>query len=128
MIKDREIDGIVEIVSATVTGSSVEGTQLSLTGEFRVNQGQGLIGDNRVPAKDLTAVVLVEAGRVRVSSLSGLYGTIHMNESKALVSFLEAGPWVEMGHCRNDDCRRPAAASRKYRHVGTAVAYAGWLA
>ncbi|HSL02690.1 MAG TPA: AsmA-like C-terminal domain-containing protein [Nitrospiraceae bacterium] len=96
VMKDREIDGIVEIVAATVTGSWVEGTQLSLTGEFRVNRGQGLIGDNRVPAKDLTAVVSVETGRVKVSKLNGLYGTIHMNESKALISFLEAGPWVEM--------------------------------
>jgi uncharacterized protein involved in outer membrane biogenesis len=96
VIKDREIDGTVEIVSATVTGSSVEGAQLLLTGEFNVQQGQALIGDNRVPAKDLTAVVSVEAGRVKVSSLNGLYGTIHMNESKALISFLDAGPWVEM--------------------------------
>ena len=96
VIKDREIDGIVEIVSATVTGSSVAGPQLSLTGEFRVKQGQALIGESRVPAKDLTAVVSVEAGRLRVSNLSGLYGTIHMSESKALVSFLEAGPWLEM--------------------------------
>jgi uncharacterized protein involved in outer membrane biogenesis len=96
VMKDREIDGIVEVVSATVTGSSIEGTQLSLTGEFRVQQGQALIGESRVPAKDLAAVVSVEAGRLRVSNLSGLYGTIHMNESKALVSFLEAGPWLEM--------------------------------
>ena len=96
VIQDRQIDGIVEIVSATVTGSSVAGTQLSLTGEFRVKQGQALIGDSRVPAKDLQAVVSVEPGRLRVSNLSGLYGTIHMNESKALVSFLEAGPWLEM--------------------------------
>ena len=96
VIQDREIDGIVEVVSATVTGAAaVAGPQLSLTGEFRVQQGQALIGDNRVPAKDLTAVVSVEAGRLRVSNLSGLYGTIHMNESKALVSFLEAGPWLE---------------------------------
>jgi uncharacterized protein involved in outer membrane biogenesis len=96
MIKDREIDGIVEMVSATVMGSSMEGTPLSLTGEFRVQQGQALIGDSRVPAKDLKAVVSVETGRVRVSNLSGLYDTIHMNESKALISFLEAGPWLEM--------------------------------
>ena len=96
VIQDRQIDGIVEIVSATVTGSAVAGTQLSLTGEFRVKQGQALIGDSRVPAKDLQAVVSVEPGRLRVSNLSGLYGTIHMNESKALVSFLEAGPWLEM--------------------------------
>ncbi|MBI3806760.1 MAG: AsmA-like C-terminal domain-containing protein [Nitrospirae bacterium] len=96
VMKDREVDGIVEVVSATVTGSSVEGTQLSLTGEFRVQQGQALIGESHVPAKDLAAAVSVEAGRLRVSNLSGLYGTIHMNESKALVSFLEAGPWLEM--------------------------------
>jgi len=96
VIKDREIDGIVEIVSATVTGSSVEGTRLSLTGEFRVQQGQALIGESRIPTKDLAAVVLVEAGRLKVSNLSGLYGSIHMNESKALVSFLETGPWLEM--------------------------------
>ena len=96
VIKDREIDGIVEMVSATVTGSSVEGTQLSLTGEFRVKQGQALIGESRVPAKDLSAVVSVEAGRLKISNLNGLYGTIHMKESKALVSFLEAGPWLEM--------------------------------
>ena len=96
VMKDREIDGIVEMVSATVTGSSVEGTQLSLTGEFRVKQGQALIGQSRVPAKDLSAVVSVEAGRLKISNLSGLYGTIHMSESKALVTFLETGPWLEM--------------------------------
>jgi len=96
MIKDREMDGMVEVVSATITGAvAAAGPQLSLTGEFRVKQGQGLIGDNRVPAKDLTAVVSVEAGRLKVSNLNGLYGTIHMNESKLLVSFLEAGPWIE---------------------------------
>jgi hypothetical protein len=96
IIQDRQIDGMVEIVSATVTGSSAAGPELSLTGEFRVRQGQALIGDSRVPTKDLAAVVSVEAGRIRVSNLSGLYGAIHMNESKALVSFLEAGPWLEM--------------------------------
>ncbi len=96
VIKDREIDGMVEIVSATVTGSVAAEPQLSLTGEFRVKQGQALIGDSHVPAKDVAAVVSVEAGRLRVSNLSGLYGKIHMNESKALVSFLEAGPWLEM--------------------------------
>ena len=95
IIQNREIDGLLEVVSATVTGSSTAGPPLSLTGEFRVKQGQALIGQNRIPAKDLTAVVSVEAGRLRVSNLSGLYGTIHMSESKALVSFLETGPWLE---------------------------------
>ena len=96
VIKDRQIDGMVEVVSATVTGSVAAEPQLSMTGEFRVKQGHALIGDSHIPATGLAAVVSVEAGRLRVSDLSGLYGTIHMNESKALVSFLEAGPWIEM--------------------------------
>lgn len=96
VMKDREIDGTVEVVSATVTGSTVGGTQVSLTGEFRVQHGQALIGESHTPAKDLAAMVSVEAGRLKVSKLTGLYGAIHMTESKALISFLEAGPWLEM--------------------------------
>lgn len=96
IIQEREIDGIVEIVSARITGSLAAGPPRSLTGEFRVSQAQALIGESRVPAKDVSAVVSVEVGRIRVSSLSGLYGALHMNESKALVSFLEAGPWLDM--------------------------------
>jgi len=95
-IKDREIDGMVEMVSATVMGSVAAGPHVSMTGDFRVTEGRALIGEKRVPATGLAALVSVEAGRLRVSNLSGLYGTIHMKESKALVSFLEAGPWLEM--------------------------------
>ena len=96
VIQDRQINGQIEVVSATVTGSSVSGPQLSMTGEFRVRDGEALVGEDRVPAKDVSAVVLVEAGRVRVSSLTGLYGAILMSDGKALVSFLEAGPWLEL--------------------------------
>lgn len=96
VIQDRQINGRIEVVSATVTGSSVSGPQLSLTGEFRVRDGEALVGEDRVPARDLSAVVLVEAGRVRVSSLTGVYGAILMSDGKATVSFLEAGPWLEM--------------------------------
>ena len=96
LFQDRQIDGTVEVVSATVTGSYAEGPQLSVTGEFRVRDGQALVGDSRVQAKDLAATVLVEAGRIRVSNINGLYGAIHMTDSKGTISFLEAGPWLEM--------------------------------
>jgi uncharacterized protein involved in outer membrane biogenesis len=96
VIQDRQINGKVEVVSATVTGSYAEGPQLSLTGEFHVTEGQALIGEDHVQAMDLSAMVFVEAGRIRVTNLAGLYGTIQMDDSKGLVSFLEAGPWLEM--------------------------------
>lgn len=96
VIHDRHINGKVEVVSATVTGSYGEGPQLSVTGEFRVREGEALIGDGHVPAKDLSATVFVETGRIRVTNLTGQYGAIQMTDSKGLVSFLEAGPWMEM--------------------------------
>lgn len=96
LLADRRIDGKVQVMKATVTGSATAGPQLSLTGEFRVQDGQALIGQDRVAAKDLAAVVIVEAGRVRVSGLTGTYGTIQLTDGKATVSFLEAGPWLEL--------------------------------
>lgn len=96
IIEERQIKGVVEVVSATVTGSYTDGPQLAVTGEFHVQNGEALLGESRTPAKDLDAHVLVEAGRIRVSKLSGLYGTIHMTDSKGQISFLEQGPWVEM--------------------------------
>ena len=96
IMEERQIKGVVEVVSATVRGSSVGGPQLAVTGEFHLQKGEALLGQSRVPAKDLDAQIIVEAGRIRMSKLSGLYGTIHMTESKGQLTFLEQGPWVEM--------------------------------
>ncbi|HEU4686429.1 MAG TPA: AsmA-like C-terminal domain-containing protein [Nitrospira sp.] len=96
LIQDRRINGTIEVTSATVIGSYAEGPQVSVTGEFHVRDGQALVGESRIEAKNLQAVVYVEAGRIRVTNLTGEYGTIHMADSKGLISFLEAGPWLEM--------------------------------
>jgi uncharacterized protein involved in outer membrane biogenesis len=93
---DHQIDGKVQVMNATVTGSAAAGPQLSAIGEFHVQEGQGLIGRDRVLAKDLAGVVSVEAGRIRVSNLTGIYGAIQVTDGKAMVSFLEAGPWLEL--------------------------------
>ncbi|MBI3356042.1 MAG: AsmA-like C-terminal domain-containing protein [Nitrospirae bacterium] len=96
LLADRQIDGKVQVMNATLTGSATAGPQLSTTGEFHVQEGKGLIGRDRVAAKDLAAVVFVEAGRVRVASVTGIYGGIQITDGKATVSFLEAGPWLEL--------------------------------
>jgi uncharacterized protein involved in outer membrane biogenesis len=96
LIEERQIKGVVEVLSATITGSYVNGPQMAVTGEFHVQKGQALFGESRVLARDLDAHVIVEAGRIRVSKLSGLYGTIQMADSRGQLSFLEQGPWVEM--------------------------------
>lgn len=55
-----------------------------------------MIGRDRTAVKDLAAVVLVETGRVRIANVTGSYGAMHLTDGKADVSFLEAGPWLEL--------------------------------
>lgn len=70
--------------------------QLSATGEFHVQEGHALIGRDHVAATDLAAVILVETGRVRISKIAGNYGTMQLTDGKADVSFLDAGPWLDL--------------------------------
>jgi hypothetical protein len=96
LVADRQLDGTVEIMSATLTGSTTAGQQLSMTGDFRVTKGQALIGNDRVPTQDIAATISVEAGRIRVAKITGAYGAIQIADGKAIVSFLESGPWLEL--------------------------------
>ncbi len=96
LLADRQINGKVQVMNATLTGSTMAGPQLSTTGEFHIQDGQGLIGRDRVASKDLAAVVTVEAGRVRIRKVTGMYGAMQITDGKAVVSFLDAGPWLEL--------------------------------
>ncbi|MBS0181662.1 MAG: AsmA-like C-terminal domain-containing protein [Nitrospira sp.] len=96
LLVDRQIDGKVQVVNATLTGTATTGPQLSTIGEFHVSEGRGLIGSDRIVAKDLAAVVVVETGRVRIAKITGMYEAMQITGGKAEVSFLNAGPWLEL--------------------------------
>ncbi|MFO0700935.1 MAG: AsmA-like C-terminal domain-containing protein [Nitrospira sp.] len=96
LLAERQIDGKVQVVKATLTGSTTTGPQLSATGEFHVQDGHALIGRDHVAAKDLAAVILVETGRVRIFKITGNYGAMPLTDGKAEVSFLDAGPWLDL--------------------------------
>jgi len=96
ILADRQIDGKVQVMDATLTGSAAEEALLSATGEFHVQEARGLIGPNRVASNDLAGTVFVEPGRIRVADITGNYGAIQLTDGKAVVSFLEAGPWLEL--------------------------------
>jgi len=96
IIEQRRLGGTVEILSATLTGATAPSPQLSLTGDFRIEKGSALIGQDQVPTKDLAATISVEPGRIRVGKVTGTYGTLQMTDGKAVVSFLDAGPWMEL--------------------------------
>lgn len=96
LLADHQIDGNVQVIHATLTGSATTGPHISTTGEFRIRDGQAVLGRDRTAVKDLAAVVMVETGRVRIAKVTGMYGAMHLTDGKADVSFLEAGPWLEL--------------------------------
>jgi len=96
VLADRRIDGKVQVMSATLTGSAAEEELLSATGEFHVQEARAMIGPDRVASNDLAGTVFVEPGRIRVTGITGNYGAIRLTDGKAVVSFLKAGPWLEM--------------------------------
>jgi hypothetical protein len=96
IIEQRRLGGTVEILSATLSGATAPSPQLSLTGDFRIEQGTALIGTDHVPTQDLAATLSVEPGRIRVAKVTGTYGALQMTDGKAVVSFLDTGPWMEL--------------------------------
>lgn len=96
VLQERRVDGRVQVMNATLTGATTEGMRLSIAGEFHVQDAQGMVGQDRVLAKNVACRVLVEPGRIRASNITGLYGTMELADGKAMLSFLEAGPWLEL--------------------------------
>ena len=96
MLIERDIGGTVEVVTATVIGSTTSEPQMSLTGEFKVTQGRMLVGQDRTPVQHLSGALFVEPDRLRVTDLNGMYGLMRITGGKALVSALESIPWLDL--------------------------------
>lgn len=96
VVAEREISGTVEVLSATLTGAVDPEPRFSLSGEFKVTHGQMLVGRDRTRAQDISGTVFIEPDRLRVMDLSGTYGPMRVNGGKALVSFLESGPSLDL--------------------------------
>lgn len=96
LLTEREINGIVEVVTATVTGSTTPTPHASVTGEFRIQQGHALLGRNKVPAKNLAGTVLLDPDRLRAADITGQYGPLQLTAGKLAIAFLDQGPSLHL--------------------------------
>jgi uncharacterized protein involved in outer membrane biogenesis len=96
LLAEREIKGIVEVVSATVTGSTTPTPHASVTGEFRIQQGHALLGRNKVPAQNLAGTVLLDPDRLRATDITGQYGPLQLTTGKLAIAFLDQGPSLDL--------------------------------
>ena len=128
IIKERDVRGTLEVVTATLTGVMTPEPHLSLTGEFRVKEGHALIDEAGTPVENVSGTVLLETGRLRVVELSGMYGKMRVDAGKALVSFLDAGPWLELklkGEKTAADLVAEINAGQSFRSKGLRNAWKG---
>ena len=96
ILAERSINGRVEVVTATVTGSTTPAPHASVTGEFRVLEGQALLGQSKTPAKNLAGTVLLDPDRLRAVDITGEYGPLQVTAAKLTVAFLEQGPSLDL--------------------------------
>lgn len=96
ILVEREIKGTVEVVSATITGSTTPSPHVSVTGEFRIRGGQALLGRNKTQAKDLAGTALLDPDRLRISDITGQYGPLRITAGKLAIAFLDQGPSLEL--------------------------------
>lgn len=96
LLTEREIKGVVEVVTATVTGSTTPTPHASVTGEFRIQEGHALLGRNKVPAKNLAGTVLLDPDRLRVADITGQYGPLQLTAGKLAIAFLDQGPSLDL--------------------------------
>jgi len=96
LLTEREIKGIVEVVTATVTGSTTPTPHASVTGEFRIQEGHALLGRNKIPAKNLAGTVLLDPDRLRAADITGQYGPLQLTAGKLAIAFLDQGPSLDL--------------------------------
>jgi uncharacterized protein involved in outer membrane biogenesis len=96
VVREQEVDGIVEVVNATITGATVPEPRVSVTGEVRVREGRALVTHDRVPVDNLSGTVLIEPDRMKATNIGGSYGAIRVTSGKGTVFFLHPGPWLEL--------------------------------
>ena len=93
---ESEIGGTVEVIQATVTGSSRSDVGMSIVGTFHLENGF-LRRENIWPDTDhVNGKVVVEPDRIKFVDFSGVYDAVPVRSAQGRVLFKDAGPWMEV--------------------------------
>lgn len=96
VIAERDIGGSVSVVTATVTGIMNPEARLSLTGEFKIHDAHGIVDGKGTKAEQVSGTLLLDPDRMKIMELSGKYGKMDVGAGKALISFGEADPLLNL--------------------------------
>jgi hypothetical protein len=125
LLTEHDIKGRAEMVTATVTGSTTPAPHVSVSGEFKILDGQALLGKDKVRARNLSGTIRLDPDRLRAEDIAGEYGPMRLTAGKLAIAFLDEGPSMELdvgGRLSTAELAATLAASIKAPAVAGALA------
>ena len=96
ILDESTIGGSIEVIQATVTGSSRSDVGMSVVGTFRLENGS-LNRRNIWPkTEQVSGTIVVEPDRIKFDGFTGVYDSLPVRLLQGLIFFKDAGPWMEV--------------------------------
>ncbi len=96
LVEERQLRGTVEVVTASITGAATPDVHLSMSGEFRIQDGHVLVGKDRQPLTGVSARVQAQPDRIKVTGLSGTYQQMKVSNATMMVTLSETQARMEL--------------------------------
>jgi len=93
-IVDQSLDGTIEVVSATVSGSSLDDMGFGVSGEFKLSGGSFDLGEKWGVAEQVQGTVFVQPDRIQLQDIKGIYDSIPVSWGAGNIEFRDTGPWL----------------------------------
>ncbi len=92
---EANLDGTIQVMQATIAGSTRSDVGISVVGTFQFDQS--ILTYPTIPEiKVMHGTMVVEPDRVRFADFSGMYDDIPVEAANGLILFNEAGPWLDL--------------------------------
>jgi hypothetical protein len=96
VLDESTFGGMVEVVQATVTGSSRLDMGMSAVGTFRLENGFLKRKQNWPDIENVSGTIVVEPDRIKFSDFTGLYDSLPVRSANGRLLLKETGPWMEV--------------------------------
>ena len=94
--QEAEIDGTIEVVEATLTGSTRSNVGLSVVGRFQLHKSSIAYPPQPPQFEQIDGVIVVEPDRIRFENFTGLYDSVPVRTAEGILLFKDSGPWLEV--------------------------------
>ncbi|UCE63773.1 MAG: AsmA-like C-terminal domain-containing protein [Nitrospirota bacterium] len=96
VLDESRFGGMVEVIQATVTGSTRLDVGLSAVGTFRLENGFLKRKQKWPDIENIRGTIVVQPDRIKFSDFTGVYDSLPVRAANGRLLFKETGPWMEV--------------------------------